>query len=122
MIDHVILNVRDLAGSKRFYKEALAPLGYDVIWDLPEWVGFGDAGQAEFWIARHEPPHTKVQVAFACIDRATVDRFYAAALQSGGRDNRAPSIRDHYHPDYYGPFVFDADENNIEGVCRKRDG
>ena len=28
MIDHVILNVTDLEESKRFFAEALAPLGY----------------------------------------------------------------------------------------------
>lgn len=87
MIDHVILNVKDLAASKRFYKETLAPLGYDVVWDLPEWVGFGDAGKAEFWIALREPRHTQVHVAFACTERATVDLFHAAALQAGGKDN-----------------------------------
>ena len=25
----------------------------------------------------------------------------------------------HYHPDYYGAFVFDPDGNNVEAVCHK---
>ncbi len=28
-------------------------------------------------------------------------------------------LRPHYHPDYYGAFVFDPDGNNIEAVCRQ---
>ncbi len=119
MIDHVILNVKDLKESKRFYEAALAPLGYDVIWDLPEWVGFGQAEQADFWVALREPCHAKVHVAFACEARATVHDFYSSALEAGGRDNGPPGIRERYGRDYYTAYVFDPDENNIEAVCRK---
>ena len=28
-----------------------------------------------------------------------------------------PELRAHYHPDYYGAFVFDPDGNNVEAVC-----
>ncbi len=38
-------------------------------------------------------------------------------LAAGGKDNGAPGIRAHYHPNYYGAFVFDPDGNNIEAVC-----
>jgi predicted lactoylglutathione lyase len=47
-----------------------------------------------------------------------VDGFYKAALGAGGRDNGAPGLRPHYHPNYYGAFVFDPDGHNIEAVCR----
>ncbi len=49
--------------------------------------------------------------------RAEVDAFYEAAMAAGGRDNGKPGIRAHYHPNYYGAFVFDPDGNNIEAVC-----
>ncbi len=52
-------------------------------------------------------------------DRATVDRFWKAALVAGGRDNGAPGLRPHYHPNYYGAFVLDPDGNNIEAVCHR---
>ena len=32
---------------------------------------------------------------------------------------QTPGIRAHYHPDYYGAFVFDPDGNNIEAVCHR---
>ena len=40
-----------------------------------------------------------------------------AAIAAGGKDNGGPGLRPHYHPNYYGAFVFDPDGNNIEAVC-----
>lgn len=74
--------------------------------------------KAFFWIGRRDQVITGVHVAFAAADRAAVDAFYRAALAGGGRDNGAPGLRPHYHPDYYGAFVFDFDGHNIEAVCR----
>ena len=56
-------------------------------------------------------------MAFVTDSRARVDAFHAAALAAGGRDNGAPGLRPHYHPDYYGAFVLDPDGHNIEAVC-----
>ena len=43
MFDHVGLNVRDYAASRAFYERVLAPIGYGIVLDFPEWkaVGFG---------------------------------------------------------------------------------
>ncbi len=46
-------------------------------------------------------PGAPVHVAFAALDRATVDAFYEAALAAGGRDNGAPGLRPRYHAGYY---------------------
>jgi catechol 2,3-dioxygenase-like lactoylglutathione lyase family enzyme len=58
-----------------------------------------------------------VHVAIVARDHATVDAFHHAAIAAGGRDNGAPGIRAHYHPNYYGAFVLDPDGHNIEAVC-----
>ena len=58
-----------------------------------------------------------MHIAFVAEDRAAVDRFYAAAIAAGGRDNGAPGLREIYHPHYYGAFVLDPDGHNIEAVC-----
>jgi catechol 2,3-dioxygenase-like lactoylglutathione lyase family enzyme len=118
MIDHVILNVSDLTASRRFYIAALTPMGYEVIWDLPEWLGLGPSGTAEFWVADRKPTHTAVHVSFACDDVDTVAAFHEAGVGAGGLDNGAPGVREHYGPEYFCAFVLDPDGNNIEAVCR----
>lgn len=117
MLDHIILNVKQVAKSKEFYGKALAPLGYQVVMEFPGGVGFGVAGKPDFWLSNREPAHTNLHVAFHCTERAKVDAFHAAALAAGGRDNGKPGVREMYHPSYYGAFVLDPDGNNIEAVC-----
>jgi catechol 2,3-dioxygenase-like lactoylglutathione lyase family enzyme len=117
VLDHVGLPVSDFERSKRFYEEALSPLGYELIMEPSvSAAGFGRRGKPDFWIARGDPGHA-VHVAFTADDRATVDAFYEAAIAEGGRDNGGPGLRPQYHPSYYGAFVFDPDSNNIEAVC-----
>jgi catechol 2,3-dioxygenase-like lactoylglutathione lyase family enzyme len=118
MLDHIVINVSDLAGSRRFYEQALAPLGHDVILAFPNTVGFGSHGMPAFWL-REQAPGEPVHVAFAAPDRSTVDAFHAAALAAGARDNGGPGVREIYHPTYYGAFVLDPDGHNIEAVCHR---
>jgi catechol 2,3-dioxygenase-like lactoylglutathione lyase family enzyme len=122
MLDHVSLNVRDYAASRRFYEQALEPLGYRVVmaFDDQRRAGFGPEGKPIFWIAEREPYGTGTHIALATDDRATVDRFHEAALAAGGADNGAPGPRPQYHPSYYGAFVLDLDGNNVEAVCHRR--
>jgi catechol 2,3-dioxygenase-like lactoylglutathione lyase family enzyme len=124
MIDHIGFSVADLARSRAFYVAALAPLGYVPVMDLTreqtgtyEGTGFGPPGRPQFWIGDGEARSGATHVAFAAKSRAEVDAFHAAALAAGGRDNGAPGLRPHYHPNYYGAFVFDPDGHNIEAVC-----
>jgi catechol 2,3-dioxygenase-like lactoylglutathione lyase family enzyme len=118
MLDHVSLGVSDFAASRRFYDQALAPLGLKgLMGDDATYRGYGDT-RPFFWIGQAEAAGTqRVHVAFTAADRATVDAFHRAALAAGGRDNGGPGLRPHYHADYYGAFVFDPDGNNIEAVC-----
>ena len=55
MIDHVVLNVKDVGASRGFYEKALAPIGYQVLMAFPEGVGFGKEAKPYFWIALREP-------------------------------------------------------------------
>jgi catechol 2,3-dioxygenase-like lactoylglutathione lyase family enzyme len=124
MIDHLGFAVSDLARAKAFYTQALAPLGIDVLIEVsPEQsggeahIGFGAAGKPFFWIGSGKAVEGPVHVAFTAPSRAVVDAFYRVALAAGGTDNGPPGIRAHYHPNYYGAFVFDLDGHNIEAVC-----
>ncbi len=119
IIDHLGVGVADYAKSKAFYTQCLAPLGIKLVMEVEGWAGFGRDNKPEFWFGRGEAAATPMHIAFSAEDRASVDRFYAAALAAGASDNGAPGIRAHYHPDYYGAFVIDPDGHNIEAVCHK---
>lgn len=111
LVDHVHLRVADLDASKRFYKAALEALALGHAYsESPDHFNAD-----ELWVDRATGPVSRVHLAFQAADRDQVDRFYAAALAAGGRDNGAPGERP-YHPGYYGAFVFDPDGNNIEAV------
>ncbi|HEV8444620.1 MAG TPA: VOC family protein [Steroidobacteraceae bacterium] len=123
MIDHTGLNVSDYAKSKAFYVKALAPLGYDILMEMPKEIvpdggmGMGVPPKPDFWVGGGAPQSPRLHIAFRAANRAQVDAFYQAAIAAGGRDNGAPGIRAHYHPNYYGAFVLDPDGHNIEAVC-----
>jgi catechol 2,3-dioxygenase-like lactoylglutathione lyase family enzyme len=117
VIDHLKLHVRDVERSRAFYERALAPLGYRAMLEpAPGVVGFG-ADRPDFWIARDEQAAGFAHVAFLAETTDLVDAFHRAAVDAGGRDNGAPGQRPQYHPRYYGAFVLDPDDNNVEAVC-----
>ena len=117
MIDHVVLNVRDLKASKKFYGGALAPLGYTLVKEYGAGAGFGAGPRPEIWLEQRPPAPAGAHLAFLAGTRSLVDAFYAAAMKAGGQDNGAPGLRTRYHAHYYGAFVLDPDGNNIEAVC-----
>jgi catechol 2,3-dioxygenase-like lactoylglutathione lyase family enzyme len=118
MIDHVTIGVSDIERAIAFYDRALRPLGIERLHAEGErFAGYGAGPKAFFWIGLRQAPQTGAHVAFAAPDRAAVDRFHAAALAAGGRDNGPPGLRPQYHSNYYGAFVLDPDGHNIEAVC-----
>jgi len=124
MIDHLGFPVSDYSRAKAFYTSALAPLGYSLIMEVTQEqsgqdpaAGFGVDGKPDFWIGGEGGLNKPVHVAIRAGSRDMVDAFYKAAMAAGGRDNGAPGLRPHYHPNYYGAFVLDPDGHNIEAVC-----
>ena len=124
MIDHMGFSVSDYERAKAFYAQALAPLGYSLIMEVPAErtghsaaAGFGAGGKPDFWFGAEGAMNKPMHVAILAKDRAMVDAFYKAAMAAGGRDNGPPGIRPHYHANYYGAFVLDPDGHNIEAVC-----
>ena len=123
MIDHAGINVSDWEASKTFYDAAMGAIGAKLMMMIPEehtgGVKVGGYGRQkpDFWLSGAGEPGPGRHYAFTVGTRSEVDAFYAAAMAHGGRDNGAPGLRPHYHPDYYGAFVFDPDGNNVEAVC-----
>jgi catechol 2,3-dioxygenase-like lactoylglutathione lyase family enzyme len=110
LIDHIHLRASDLEASRRFYRAALEAVGFTEIREGADWFSAD-----ELWIDKADGPTSRVHLAFQAASRDMVDRFHAAALAAGGRDNGGPGERS-YHPGYYAAFVLDPDGNNVEAV------
>ncbi len=128
MIDHTGCAVSNWAASKAFYDAAMAPLGARLLMVVPpEFTGGKNVGgygrdRPVWWLHEGGEPGPGRHIAFSARNRAEVDAFHAAAMAAGGRDNGPPGLRAHYHPNYYGAFVFDPDGNNVEAVCHLPEG
>jgi len=120
MIDHISLRVSDFQKSLSFYKAALEPLGYTLVFsnDQEQYAGFAGPDRERIWIGHREgASHGYAHIAVLAKDRTTVRKFYEAAMKAGGRDNGGAGPRPNYSPTYYGAFVLDPDGHNIEAVC-----
>ena len=108
MIDHIGFAVSDYKRAKAFYAKALAPLGYVLVMEVAAEdnpshapaAGFGADGKPDFWIGGEGGIDKPLHIAILSKDRAGVDEFHKAALAAGGKDNGAPGLRPHYHPNY----------------------
>ena len=127
MLDHIGLSVADYPKAKAFYDAVMPTIGASCVMAVAaeetggtyEGAGYGLNGKPSFWIGTGGRTKGSLHIAFVAESRAAVDAFYAAAIAAGGTDNGPPGIRAHYHPNYYGAFVFDLDGHNIEAVCHK---
>jgi catechol 2,3-dioxygenase-like lactoylglutathione lyase family enzyme len=120
MLDHVSLQVADIAASGAFYDAVLAPLGGLRVLDLGFAVGFGRE-RPTFWIGpvTTEGAPREVHVAFTAANRADVVAFRDAAVAAGAEVLHEPRMFPEYHPNYYGAFVRDPDGNNVEACCHE---
>ena len=119
MFDHIGLGVSDLDASKDFFLEALAPLGMAVVLEFPGVVGIGPQGKPGLWLEAGKAKPVPLHLAFTAQARGQVDEFHRRALAAGAKDNGAPGLRPHYHPDYYAAFVIGPDGHNVEVVCHR---
>lgn len=110
LFDHVHVRVRDLEAAKRFYRAVLEAVGLGLTSE-----GHSAFAADELYVSDDGEPTSGLHIAFQAADRETVQRFHAAALANGGRDNGRPGERD-YHPGYYSAYAYDPDGNNVEAV------
>ena len=121
MFDHVGFGVSDYAASKAFFLKALEPLGVKSVMEGEHGLGLGQNNKPSLWIFRSTEKPMRLHIAFTAENRRQVEAFYQAALEAGGKDNGAPGLRPHYHPNYYGAFIIGPDGHNVEAVCHKPD-
>ncbi|MDF4004314.1 VOC family protein [Luteibacter sahnii] len=119
LIDHIEFAVTDAEASRRFYEQALAPLGVTLVISRDAngrtRHGFGRDGYPSLWIHDQGTPGDG-HVAIQADSREAVNAFHQAALAAGGRDNGPPGIRSHYQANYYAAFVLDPDGFNVEAL------
>ena len=145
MLDHIALEVADLARAARFYDALMHPLGGRRIVDSPDGIGYG-RDRPEIWImprrangriadgatggadrsgargtegdagARTRHGH----VAIAAAGRRAVDAAHRAGIAAGGRDGGPPAPRASGPPNYYSGYLVDPDGAWLELVSGSR--
>ena len=118
MIDHISIQVSDVATSASFYDAVLASLGGKRVIERGMVIGYG-AEFPMFWIGpvTTEGNAREVHLAFRAPDRAAVQAFFDVAVARGAEVLHPPRLWPEYHETYFGAFVRDPDGNNVEAVC-----
>ena len=126
MIDHLGIQVADVASALTFYTTALAPVGLHEAVRIPLPSSFvvgmasSTGGQPDFWLSPGTSAETREShVAFSAPDRASVDAVHAAAVDAGYEVLHAPREWPEYHPGYYAVFLRDLDGHNVEAVTHR---
>ena len=126
MFSHFTLGTNDLDRALSFYNGVMSALGQSLLYEDI------DAGYLMYAPPDRRYPHLFIcrpvdglpatwsngyHIAYNAPDKATVDRFFEAALERGGYDEGAPGFRPQYEADYYGAYVRDPDGNKLQAVC-----
>ena len=119
MIDHISIQVADLAASSAFYDVVLAPLGGTRAMEFGPAIGYGIDSRPVFWIGQQATGDgfRESHIAFSAPNREAVVAFRDAAAAAGAEVLHEPRTWPEYHPHYFGAFVRDPDGNNVEAVC-----
>jgi catechol 2,3-dioxygenase-like lactoylglutathione lyase family enzyme len=118
MLDHIGLEVADLARSARFYDAFFSRLGIRRIHEGPAAIAYG-SHEPRFWIVQRgcTPGPGFGHVAIRAAGKVAVEAAYAAGLDAGGRDAGPPGLRPQYGPRYYAAYLLDPDGLRIEVVA-----
>lgn len=121
MLDTVTIPVSDFGRSRRFYRAALEPLGYELLAEFPDRLHGGPAAgfgteRPEFWIREDPDVEGQLQIGFSAPTPAAVDAFHKAALAAGAVDQEAPGPVPSASSGRYAATVIDPDGHVVEAV------
>lgn len=121
-IDHLSVRVSDLERSKAFYGRLFAFLGFGVLEDYGDQIGWTN-GKTRYWIGQADEAGRRHRhrigdvgfhhYAFELRSRADVDALQAF-LEREGATIVDPAGE--YYPDYYAVFFLDPDGLKLEGM------
>jgi catechol 2,3-dioxygenase-like lactoylglutathione lyase family enzyme len=125
-LNHVVLTVNDLARSRSLYDRLLPALGYRLLYERADSVGFrGADGMKLFFSQAPEPNRGAVfdrykvglnHLAFNAPDRAFVDDVHQKLVSWGFTVLDAPAEYPQPGSGYYAVFFLDPDGMKLEVV------
>ncbi|MDR3482519.1 MAG: VOC family protein [Burkholderiaceae bacterium] len=128
MISHVFIGTNDFPRALNFYSAIMAELGLKLKFSEPEesWAGWvsPSAPRPLFLVGK---PYDGQPASFGngnmtallAATRATVDRVHQLAMSMGALCEGPPSLRPHYHANFYGAYFRDPDGNKICVCCHE---
>jgi catechol 2,3-dioxygenase-like lactoylglutathione lyase family enzyme len=121
-VDHISVRVSDFAKSKAFYAKLFTFLGFKVLDEMADAIGWTN-GKTRYWIGAADAQGKKHKyrigdvglhhIGFELRSRKDVD-----ALQDFVRELGATIVdpADEYYDDYYAVFFLDPDGLKLEGM------
>jgi catechol 2,3-dioxygenase-like lactoylglutathione lyase family enzyme len=125
MFSHVTVGSNDITKAKAFYDGVAKALGLERLADYPNAIAYGRAGgRRQLWVLNPADKNAAtvgngITIGLEASDRPAVDAAHGAGMSAGGKDEGAPGLRTHYHPNYYGAYLRDPDGNKVCVVCHK---
>jgi catechol 2,3-dioxygenase-like lactoylglutathione lyase family enzyme len=123
LLGHISLGVRSYTASKPFYTSLLLPLGVHLVFDSPtrKILGFGIDEHHEvlniFEVGDEaRAPGRGTHIAFNAPSREAVTQFWEKGVQSGGKSDGEPGIREGYGRGYFAAYLWDLDGVKLEAV------
>jgi len=117
VIDHVGLEVSDLARSAAFYDAVFLALGGRRLHEGRHAIAYGMVAPSLWIVVRgHRPAPGFGHVALTARGRAAVLGAHSAALANGGSEESPPKLRPQYGPLYFAAYVRDPDGLRVEFV------
>jgi catechol 2,3-dioxygenase-like lactoylglutathione lyase family enzyme len=129
MLDHLGLNVPDLAAARRYYDAIMPMLGFEPFVSSDRQFSyqrtegkpgtriFFYSGSDETGFSRHR---TGLQhLAFRVRTRSDVDEIHAKVVELGNDIVRGPGLFQQYHRDYYAVYWQDPHGFMLEAVCHE---
>jgi catechol 2,3-dioxygenase-like lactoylglutathione lyase family enzyme len=121
-IDHISLRVSDFAKSKAFYGKLMPFLGFKVLDEYPDAIGWTN-GKTRLWIGAADDKGKKHKhrigdvgfhhYAFELASRKDVDALQEFVKKLGAR---IVDPAGEYYDDYYAVFFLDPDGLKLEGM------
>ena len=121
-IDHISVRVADFARSKAFYSELFGFLGFKVLDEFDDAIGWSN-GKTRYWIGQADAQGKRRKhrigdvglhhYAFELRSRKDVDDLQAFLKKLGAT---IVDPADEYYDDYYAVFFLDPDGIKLEGM------